>query len=175
VAIFINELMGRLWVDNRDGTNAQVKMGRLELAIPGDSDQTIDIPLPLCNDNVIVSVNGEDVGPWPQALPHSDVPYSSDFGGAVTPSNNVAAYLFLDISGKRCYNYRQIEYVQNPNAFPYAYDGTSVVTTGLTGHTFYALPGRPDYFLTPAPRSVTVGRNQFTVVKNELIDAECSR
>ncbi|MGC2829736.1 MAG: hypothetical protein WB627_20750 [Candidatus Acidiferrum sp.] len=146
----------------------------MEIAIPADSTKILEVPVPVCNEGASISVNGVDEGPWPQALPHSEVPKTSSFSDfAVWPSSGVSLNLMLDVRGTHCYRYHTIEYYQRPEAFAYVagYDPG----IGLTGHKVYALPGAPDYFFEAAPTSVNDNSGQISVLRRELTESSCSQ
>ena len=129
--------------------------------------------MPLC-DNIYVKVNGEDLGPWPKAPANAEAPSNPNFEGmAVTASNNAALNLLMDVRGYHCYNYLKVQYVLYPQA--YAYTAGYTTGTPLNGHGLYALPIQPDYFLTPAPKSVQANANQGTAVRSQLTEAACPR
>ncbi|HTT32296.1 MAG TPA: hypothetical protein VMH48_01725, partial [Methylomirabilota bacterium] len=173
VSIFVNELMSKFWIDNREGAAAHVKIGQLEFDLPADSSPILEVPTPLC-ENIYVKVNGEDLGPWPKAPANAEAPSNPNFEGmAVTASNSAALNLLLDVRGYHCYNYLKVQYAQYPQA--YAYTAGYTTGTALNGHRLYALPIQPDYFLTPAPKSVQANANQGTAVRSQLTEAACPR
>jgi hypothetical protein len=169
VSIFVNQLMAKFWIDNREGTEKQVKIGELEFTVPADSHPILEVPAPLCQQELYVKLNGEDIGPWPQEPPNSEPLADSLTGRPVSASNGVALRLLLDVRGSHCYNYRVVLYADRwmPNV-----RGTQSPGTNLSRQRLYALQSSLDYFFTAAPDTV-----QFTpgdkMAKGQLTDLDC--
>lgn len=170
VNIFVNEVMAKFWVDNREGAATHVKMGQLEFDLAADSSPVLEVPAPLCED-IYIKVNGNDLGPWPKAPANAEAPINPNSGGmAVTASNNAALNLLLDVRGYHCYNLKKVLYSDRPQFF--GFNASEDPGKTLSGQRLYALTSQLDFFLTPAPKTVQGFAN---AVRSQLIEGACSR
>lgn len=161
MALFSQERMVKLWVDNRKGAAGTLAIGQLEIQLPADSARGLSVPAPQCQE-VTLKLDGKDLGSWPVAPKPAN------------PKDKPVADYLLDAAGGRCYHMQEIWYAKLPIGPSF-----EVLNLNLRGQRLYPLPKPVDYFLTPAPEKVQVKvRNDIEAsvaeaVKTELSDAAC--
>ena len=160
LALFAQERLAKLWVDNSKGPAARFSVGQMEVSLPADAAKSMAIPVPQC-DNAALKLDGKELGAWPAAKPAG-------------PKEKPPSDYLLDAAGGRCYHMQDIFYSKLP--FGPSYE---VLNLDLRGQRMYPLPKPVDYFLTPAPEKVEVKVRDDVeaiaaqAVKTQLTETAC--
>ena len=76
--------------------------------------------------------------------------------------------LFVDPTGARCYELRELRYSQQGAA-----EGGVVSRKRFAKSALHRLPKRPDFWLTPIPDRIEVSMGQAWVSRWALVDLKC--
>jgi len=148
-----------VWVDNRSGEQFELSLGQLKYTIPAGSSAKWDFAVPDCDEGSVMRINGTEIGVVPQK------------GDAVL---NTAMQLLVDVSGKRCYRSRDLEYNNM------GWTAQAPQTRTYRGERLHKLDfGAVSFFLQPAPK--TISSQDFSVpgtdmpfaLAHELVEVPC--
>jgi len=142
------------WVDNRDGDEAEVRLGQAAYRLPAHKATQIMSYLPVCPEGGVVRFDGQEMGSVSREQLASR--------GPAQPT------LFIDPTGKRCYNHRNVHY-QAEELGPF----TQAKPTRLSGQRLYVLPDRVTYMLEAAPSQEMSTSDELTKDVAELTDTRC--
>lgn len=142
-------------VDNRGQPEATLALGQAEARIPANAKQTLQLPVPRCEEGTRVFWNGRELGRLPKdnrrADPDSDRSYAPDW--------------LIDGSGNRCYLLRFVTYGGG-----YA-TGTS---RRLPRRQLVDLPpGGAPFFLEEPPQEVMAPAGAGQVLRGHLTEVPC--
>jgi hypothetical protein len=94
------------------------------------------------------------------------------------PRSTTTTHFLFDASGKRCYIYRQVSYVEENDPAVIGPDASPQVFH-FAGANLYALPdGTIDFFLTEPPAKIVVPENQMMLgmayIQTSLVETPCA-
>jgi hypothetical protein len=141
-----------LWIDNRGGPARTAAIGKFTFEIPADyAGANLAAPVPGCAEGAALTIDGHPAGSIPLDLRAELVSYewSSD-----DPQESIERHsrnFLLDVSGSRCYEFRQRTYKEVGYTLQAPWLGGEQAWSWKRGHLHRLIPGDVDHFLTQAP------------------------
>lgn len=163
VALSEEGAVATLYIDDRGQPAHTLSVGGATATIAAGSSTSVDLAADMrCAAGRTVTLDGESLGDLP-----------SD-----PPRGTTTTHFLLDASGKRCYVYRQVSYVDENDPAIIGPDASPQVFH-FAGANLYALPdGTIDFFLTEPPANIVVPENQMMpgmpYIQTSLAETPCA-
>ena len=140
-------------VDNRRGPEATLKLGEVTRPIPADSKEVFLVPAPDCESATDLELHGRTIAKLPVVAEEKSAE---------------GAYYMLDPTGRRCYQFRTVQY------------GTRLKTADdrddspvLVARQIHRLPAKVDHVFEKAPDKVKVWVGMISATNSQVLDVSC--
>lgn len=138
------------FVDNRGRPGSKLKLGEFVHDIPANDKTSVMLPAPDCESATSLEMDGKPIAKLPVASDTKD-----------------GSHYLLDPSGKRCYEYKHVQYGLGP--FPHQRKVDPPVR--FAAQHLHRLPAKANYALERAPARIK-SRSIWTYV-TQLLDVPC--